>query len=289
MPVPVADTDPDTGPDDDPDPDHDLPERTPPMTRRILGVLLAIVLAAAGTAAVLAYVNAARNQVAEGQRAVKVLIAAERIPAGTSGASLQERGLVEEVVMPALSVPDDALSQVPLELHDLVLTSDLQPRQLLLRGMFGPPTRLSGGLQVPKGMLAVSVAIDVDKQVAGFVRPGSQVAIFNTYEATEDDEGESPGPGERTRTRLLLPRVEVLAVGVYNSGAVTTATGDGGRDGNTSGGSSGSGLILTVSVDQRDAERLIHATRTGQLYLALLTDSSQVEPGPGVDIRNLFP
>ncbi|HEY8453509.1 MAG: Flp pilus assembly protein CpaB [Micromonosporaceae bacterium] len=263
------------------------------MTRRILGVFLAVVLAAAGTAAVLAYVNAARNQVAEGQKAVKVLIAAERIPAGTSGASLQERGLVEEVVMPALSVPDGALSEVPPELQDLVVTSDLQPSQLLLRGMFGPPTRLSGGLQVPEGMLAVSVAIDVDKQVAGFVRPGSQVAIFNTYESAGDDEEEQPGQGPRTRTRLLLPRVEVLAVGVYNSGAVTTATGDGDGDGGgqaaTAGGSSGSGLILTVSVDQRDAERLIHATRTGQLYLALLTDSSEVKPGPGVDIRNLFP
>lgn len=256
------------------------------MTRRILGVLLAIVLAAAGTAAVLAYVNAARNQVAEGQKAVRVLIAAERIPAGTPAASLQERGLVEEVVMPALSVPDGALSQVPPELQDQVLTSDLQPSQLLLRGMFGPPTRLSGGLQVPEGMLAVSVAIDVDKQVAGFVRPGSQVAIFNTYEATDEDD---PDAAVRTRTRLLLPRVEVLAVGVYNSGAVTTATSDGEGDGDTAGGSSGSGLILTVSVNQRDAERLIHATRTGQLYLALLTDSSQVEPGSGVDIRNLFP
>lgn len=254
------------------------------MTRRILGVLLAIVLAAAGTAAVLAYVNAARNQVAEGQEAVRVLIAAERIPAGTSGASLQDRGLVEEVVMPALSVPDGALSQVPPELHDLVVTSDLQPSQLLLRGMFGPSTRLSGGLQVPEGMLAVSVAIDVDKQVAGFVRPGSQVSIFNTYEVTDADDADD---GVEARTRMLLPRVEVLAVGVYNSGAVTTATGDGTAD--TAGGSSGSGLILTVSVDQRDAERLIHATRTGQLYLALLTDSSEVEPGPGVDIRNLFP
>lgn len=253
------------------------------MTRRLLGVLLAILLAAAGTAAVLAYVNGARNQVAEGQEAVRVLIASDRIPAGTSGGSLQELELVEEVVMPALSVPDEALSEVPESLHDLVLTSDLQPSAMLLSGMFGPPTRLSGGLQVPETMLAVSVEIDVDEQVAGFVRPGAQVAIFNTYDNEDPDEAE----GELLqRTRLLLPRVEVLAVGVYNNGGVTTTAREEEDDEGESG---GSGLILTVSVDQEDAERLIHAARTGLLYLALLTDSSEVEPGPGVDGRNLFP
>jgi pilus assembly protein CpaB len=250
------------------------------MTRRILGVLLAVVLAVIGTVAVLAYVAVARTQVAEGQEAVRVLVARERIPAGTSGTSLVSRELVDEVVMPALSVPEDALSTVPEDLERLVVTSDLQPRQLLLRGMFGSPTTLSGGLAVPDKMLAVSVEIDVDQQVAGYVRPGAQVAIFNTYDVpAADREAED----EERRTRVLLPRVEVLAVGVFGEGGVTTtASGERVESG-------GSGLVLTVSVDQFDAERLIHATRTGQLYLALLTDTSEVTHGPGVDDRTLFP
>jgi pilus assembly protein CpaB len=261
------------------------------MTRRILGVLLAIVLAVLGTGAVLAYVTAARNQVAAGQEAVRVLVANQRIPAGTSGASLRDREMVDEVVVPALSVPDDALGAVPADLDTLVVTADLQPRQLVLRGMFGPPTILSGGLNVPETMLAVSVAIEVDQQVAGFVRPGSQVAIFNTYEDVDPDEATQEGSGQdNQRTRLLLPRVEVLAVGVYGAGGVTSTTARNGEaeedDGSAQG---GSGLVLTVSVDQTDAERLIHASRTGLLYLALLTDSSEVDPGPGVDIRTLFP
>jgi pilus assembly protein CpaB len=251
------------------------------MTRRIIGVLLAIVLAIAGTGLVLAYVNSAQNRVAEGQEPVRVLIASERIPAGTSGASLRERELVREVVMPRLSVPEGAMETVPEDLDSLVITADLQPHQLLLRGAFGPPTTMSGGLGVPESMLAVSVRIDVDQQVAGFVRPGSQIAIFNTYEAPEENDDPEEEVDNR-RTRLLLPRVEVLAVGVFGDGGVTTATA--GDDEQAT-----SGLILTVSVDQADAERLIHATRTGQLYLALLTDTSEIEPGPGVDIRTLFP
>lgn len=247
------------------------------MTRRLIGVLLAVILAVLGTSAVFAYVSSAQNRVAAGQEAVRVLIATERIPAGTSGATMREHELVRSVVMPALSVPEDALSTVPEDLDNLVITSDLHPQQLLMRGAFGPPATLTGGLTVPDTMLAVSVRIDVDQQVAGFVRPGAQIAIFNTYESDEIAEDV-----DNRRTRLLLPRVEVLAVGVFGDGGVTTATA---ADETTE---VPSGLILTVSVDQNDAERLIHATRTGQLYLALLTDTSEVSPGPGVDSRTLF-
>jgi pilus assembly protein CpaB len=254
------------------------------MTRRILGVMLAIVLAVVGTAAVLAYVNAVRNEVAAGQEAVRVLIAKDRIPAGTTGASLVERELVEEVVVPALSVPLDAMSTVPQELEALVVTADLRPRQLVLRGMFGPPTTFSGGLTVPENMLAVSVEIEVDQQVAGYVRPGSQIAIFNTY---ADFDPDLPEGEDNRRTRLLLPRVEVLAVGVFGDGGVTTSARNGEADPDDQ--PERAGLVLTVAVDQVDAERLIHATRTGQLYLALLSDTSEVSPGPGVSSRTMFP
>jgi hypothetical protein len=86
------------------------------------------------------------------------------------------------------------------------------------------------------------------------------VAVLNTYEIEDPDEQEAEQP---RRTRLLLPRAEVFAVGVYNDGGVTSAADEEGE-----GGSDGSGLILTVSEDQQDAELLIHATRTGLLNLA---------------------
>ena len=253
------------------------------MTRRIIGVLLAIILAIAGTGLVFLWINTAEERVAEGQEAVQVVLANERIPAGTSGARLREQELVREVVMPASSVPEGALSSIIEDLADLedqVVTSDLHPDQLLMRRAFGPPAQLTGGLAVPDTKVAVSVRIDVHQQVAGYVRPGSHIAIFNTYGSDDDDEIDEAA--DNTRTRLLLPRVEVLAVGVFGDGGVTTTTADEDEEGR-------SGLVLTVAVSQDEAERLIHASRTGQLYLALLTDTSEIEPGPGVDSRNLFP
>jgi len=239
------------------------------MTRRILGVLLAIVLAVMGTTAVLLYVSRAKNSVAAGQTAVKVLIATQRIPAGTSGESIKTKALAEEIVMPAATVPADTLTAIASELDKLVLTHDVQPRQLLLKGMFGASTKLSGGVALPEKMLALSIKTAVEEEVGGFVRPGSQVAIFVTLE---------PDAGKRI-TKLLLPRVETLAVGAYGQDAVTSSQGDNEKDKNKGTVT----LLVTLAVSQADAEKLIHAVRIGELYLALLTDSSEVRLGSGVD------
>ncbi len=259
------------------------------MTRRIIGVLLAIVLAVLGTGAVLLYVASARNSVAAGQRAVHILVAKDRIPAGTSGDRIRNGALTEDLVVPASTVPEDALSQLPTALDKLVVTADVQARQVLLRGMFGQATKLSGGLDIPEGTIAVSVAINVNQQVGGFVRPGSQVAIFDTYPAdgTGKVSSASTTAGGNRMTRVLLPRVEVIAVGTFGTDGVTSNQVQQNGDTSTQQNSGGQ-IIITVAVDQADAERLIHATATGSLYLALLTDSSDVKPDSGVDNSSLF-
>jgi pilus assembly protein CpaB len=50
---------------------------------------------------------------------VHILVAKDRIPAGTSGARIRADALVAEVVVPASTVSDDALSAVPAELDKL--------------------------------------------------------------------------------------------------------------------------------------------------------------------------
>jgi len=243
------------------------------MTRRILGVLLAIILAVIGTGAVLLYVYSAKNSVAEGQTAVKVLVAKQRIPAGTSGESIRDKSLVEEIVMPAATVPADSLNSIATELDKLVLTHDVQPRQLVLKGMFGAATRLSGGIAVPEKMLALSVKTAVEEEVGGFVRPGSQVAVFVTFATA----------GKET-TKLLLPRVETLAVGAYGQDGETSSQ----QDSDDTKPAGTVTLLVTVAVSQADAEKLVHAVRYGKIYMALLTDTSEVRPGAGVDHSTLM-
>jgi pilus assembly protein CpaB len=261
------------------------------MTRRIIGVLLAIVLAIVGTVAVLLYVKSAENSVAAGQKAVHILVAKDRIPAGTSGGRIRADALVTKVVVPASTVPDDALSEVPAELDKLVITADVQGRQVLLRGMFGQSTTLSGGLNIPEGMIAVSVAINVSQQVGGFVRPGSQIAVFDTYTADAQGRAVASGTGTDANrvTRVLLPRVSAIAVGTFGGDGVTAdqVQQNGDKTTTTQKGTGGQ-IVVTVAVTQNDAEKLIHGAQTGILYFALLTDSSDVKPGAGINGNTLF-
>jgi pilus assembly protein CpaB len=122
--------------------------------------------------------------------------------------------------------------------------------------------------------MAVTVQTGAPEQVAGYVQPGSQIAIFLTYNVVERNGGRT----SIERTRILLPRVEVLAVGTYQSTQArpssSSATGSSARTGS---------LMITVAVDQAEAERLIEGLSHGTLYLGLLTDSVDVKSGGGVD------
>lgn len=261
------------------------------MTRRILAFLVALVLAALGTAAVLVYVQRADERALADTTAVEVLVARQRIPAGTTGESIRSRGLVESLRMPAGTLPDsEALTSLPAELDKLVVTSDLQPGQLVLRRMFSASARTAGGLAIPEGLVAVSFEATVAEQVAGYVRPGSQVAVFVRYQEIDEKKGRSVGgkgsDDTISGTAVLLPKVEVIAIGSFSDGGQTTTTPVDGRaeeDGRIA-----KTVLVTVAVDTIQAAKVIHAAGADAIYLALLTDSSKVRAGDGVDSRTFL-
>lgn len=242
------------------------------MTRRILAILVAIVLGAIGTGGLLLYAATADERARSNIEAVTVAVAAKRIPLGTSGARIRAEQLVRLEQMPRMAVPSDALPDVSAELDRLVLTSTVEPGQILLSAMFNESTSVTSGLNLPDGTMAVTVETGVPEQVAGYVRPGARIAIFLTYKLLNEKLEET----SVQRTRVLLPGAEVISTGTYRP-----ANGDD-SDSSTTEQSSGS-MLVTVAVTQAEAERLIEGLHTGKLYLGLLTDSIDVTPGPGVD------
>ncbi|NUT37961.1 MAG: hypothetical protein HOV79_33355 [Hamadaea sp.] len=251
------------------------------MTRRIVGVFVAIVLAVAGTAAVFAYLVSARNSVAEGQEAVHVRVAKERIPAGTSGASIRDRELTEDIVMPKSALPADVMQDISIDFDKLVLTSDLQPRQLLLKGLFGQATKLSGGIAIPEKKLAISGKFEAEREVGGFVRPGSTIAVFSTCKLA-DKAFKQKYDTDRWQTTIVLPRMEVLAVGAYGEdGQTSVQTAEQRAQLDAQGKVT---LIVTIAASQEEATKFVHVTDLGcKLTLALLTDSSVVQVGGAID------
>lgn len=235
------------------------------MSRRLGVVVLAVLLGLIGTASVAAYVQRADARATAGEKTVTVFAARAAIPAGTTAGAAAQEGLVEQQQVPAKLAPVGALTDLT-PVNNLVAVQDIAPHQVLLSQLFGAQAQ-TGALTIPAGQMAVSVQLGDPQRVAGFLTPGSEVAIFDTY-----DEGSS---GSTTTTRLLLPRVQVIAVGPV---ALTKAQP----------GSTVASTLLTLALTQKQSEQIIQASQTGKLYFALLTSHSKVSPSGGVSDSTLF-
>lgn len=265
------------------------------MKRRIVLLCAAALLALAGTGAVLAYVAGADDRALANTRSAEVLIASGQIAKGTSFAQARADGLVTSARFPVSALPPDALATSEGIADGAVATQDVAARQILLAGTFGPATQSEdvAGLTLPAGASAVPVSMKAFtgyEAWAGWVRPGSEIAIYLTFRnRVGDTEPYVPGAGlgkgagtedasSHEVTRLLLDRVTVLAVGAGPS------TGEESGSGSSEGGSA---MILALTQEQ--SERLIMGVaREGLLYPALLTPGSKIAPSPGTLDNEIF-
>jgi len=257
------------------------------LTRRLLTIVLAIVLAVIATGAVLLYVKGADQRYIKNHTAVSVLVAKQQVPAGiTAGTALTE-GMFGLEKLPAFSVPSDAVRALTAEQKNLVLSGDVPSGELLLKPMLVTALAAHTGLAIPPGMVALSLQFCLPRDVAGYVQPGSQVAVFNTFvsgtpgSATKSCDGISVQKGVTgVHVRLVLPKVSVLAVGAAapttgTTGTTATSTSFS-QSSSTTQASSTTVMLVTVAVNQLDAEKLIHLDEVEVPYLALVTSSSNV-------------
>ena len=252
------------------------------MKRRGLTIALAVLLAVLGTTGVLVYVKHANTRALAGQRAVTVLVAKNTIPSGTSAGDAQDQGLLTTETLPAASVPADALSAVSPDIRALVTDSQLQPGQLLLRPMLVTAAQVTNGLAIPSGMVAVSILFCVPEAVAGNIHPGSQVAVFDTVitgQSNVNAQAACSGPhqwtaGDTANTKLILAKVTVLEVGPASANSQGNTQSGGTAFGGSGSSNSQNSELVTVAVNQHDAERVIQLTEDGLPYLALVDANS---------------
>lgn len=257
------------------------------MTRR-LGLLAAAVLVALlGTTAVFSYVSKVESTATAGAEMVDVLVAAARIPAGTTAEAASSAQLIQVSSMPRKSIPEGALASLDTLGTDTTV-SDVFAGEVLLRAKFAPRATQTGALTIPKGKIGMSVQLGDPQRVAGFVVPGSEVAVFVTVEQAPASAGAQAGQ----YTSLLLPRASVIAVGpsTLEQPAATDAAPAGAPPPGTAPANTEAvpTAILTLALNQVEAERLIHAASTGALYFGLLSTSSVTAPGPGVSNSTLL-
>ena len=254
------------------------------MSRRLGLLAMALVVAMLGTFAVFSYVNKVEADTLSGAEPVDVLVASQRLASGTPGAAVAAGALVELVQMPRKSVPEGALTSLD-EVGTQTLVSDVFAGEILLRAKFADQTARTGNLVIPKDKIAMSVELGDPQRVAGFVVPGSEVAIFvtiaNVAQGTDPSSPDAGGPQDETVTRLLLPRTSVIAVGPSTLRPTQPEEQPAGEDAVAK-------AVLTVAVTQAEAERLVHATQGGTLYMGLLSTTSKTAPAAGTTNSTLF-
>ena len=127
-------------------------------------------------------------------------------------------------------------------------------------------------LGIPEGKMAISVNLTDPDRVAGFVNPGSEVAIF----VTTGDSGATPPPAERRRIR----HQRCCWIGSPCSASAARRRSRR-RPPPTDGTQQTEQLprtLLTLALTQEEAQKVILASKTLDVTFALLTKDSTVRP-----------
>ncbi|MDQ1624872.1 MAG: pilus assembly protein CpaB [Actinomycetota bacterium] len=244
------------------------------MGRRTLLLVAALAVAAIGTTMVFLYVNGVNDRAIADQQPVQVLVATAPIAAGTSAQDAQSAGALEKRTVSRASAAQGALSDIS-PIADKVALAPIFVGEQILQDKFGDRTA-ANALPIPDGKLAVSVQLGDPARVAGFVEPGAEVAIFLTI---------APGRGGSGQevTRVLLPKVQVIAAGATTVvSTTTTAQGETQTEQLPK-------ALLTLAVNQSEAQKVVYGSQHGQMYFGLLTKDSKIDKSDaGVNLQNLF-
>jgi pilus assembly protein CpaB len=260
------------------------------MTRRIGLIALAVVLALVGTIAVYGYAHNADKRAVAAARSVQVVMVDKAVPAGTSWSDAVKGDYLSQERVPVNSAPSQAIGSLQAAVpDDQVATAQIAAGQIVVRQMFAKAQAATGILPIPEGKLAIAVSMSSSADVAGFVQPNSEVAIFITAKITKPDAGASPAPvagalggADLYVTKLLLPRVTVLATSQAAPADLNKASTASNNSAN------GDNLLITLALTQQQAQQVILAQQTGQLYLGLLSDTSKTAPDGGVTNVGVF-
>jgi pilus assembly protein CpaB len=254
------------------------------MNRKVIGLGLAIALAAAGTFVLVNYVRAAEDRVLAGEETVPVYIVSEAVRSGESAALLGNRITVEQV--PAKVRASGSVTSLS-QLEGQVAAVDLVPGEQLLASRFVTPEVFEDqdAIEVPAGLLEVSLSLEPERAGGGLLQPGDLVAVLASFDPFTVDEGFDESEGEfvlfsfadeqedqnarpqRTpnTTHVILHKVLVTSVQVERlpretERADAEATGvELAPTGN---------LLVTLATTASDLEKVVFGAEHGSIWLA---------------------
>ncbi len=222
------------------------------INKRLVAAIAAVVLAALGILSLVAYVNDADDRAFKGTELVPAIRVVSDVPAGTDATKLGDA--VEVVQLPKAAVPDTAVTTLD-DVAGQVTTSALVPGEVLVTGRFGASADASGessdgkGVDVPKGMQEITIKIARVRALGGTLKPGDTVGVVASYDA------------ER-QSNFAVNKVLVLSNKVVAGAGADGATDE---------------YEVGLAVMSLDAEKIVHASEFGRVYLTLQGDDAEVD------------
>jgi len=259
------------------------------MNKRLLGLVLAVGLAALGTFLLVNYVRSAEDRALAGEETVPVYVLDDAVASGESADVLADRVRVEEI---PVKVRTEGSVAALTDLTGQVAAVDLLPGEQLIAGRFITPEELEDleSVEVPEGMLEVSISLSPERAVGGQLIPGELVAFiasfapftieegpdenaelagFGSFSFTSDasDPSSTDTPTAKTpnTTHIALHKVLVTSIQVERLPRETdseTAAETGIELAPTG------NLLITLAADAPDIERMIFASEFGTIWLA---------------------
>lgn len=243
------------------------------MDRRRILIVVAAIAAALGTALVFFYVQGADKRAEDKFKAVNVLTAVKQINVGETVTAAQAAGKIELSSVSEKQVLPGALTSLE-SISNQIAQTNIYPGEQIISTKFATTAASSNALTIPKGNIAISVNLTDTARVAGFVNPGDKVVIFLNSNG---------GAGLGSFTRVLLPNVEVIAVGTTTVVSTTTTDPTGAQTTEQL-----PRTLFTLGVTQAQAQKILFAVGNGELAFGLLNKDSKINPDAGANTANLF-
>ena len=251
------------------------------MGRRTLLLISSILVAAVGTALVAIYVRGADERAEANARVVSVLVASRNIASGRSlQAELDASAFTTQNVLAREKTADvisDASQLAALADQGFVTLAPIIPGQVIQRGLFGKSAAAASDVGLAAGQMRMAVQLADPNRSAGFLVGGAHVAVFVTI-----------GSGGNQRTGLVIDDVQVLSVGAAPVQAARRTQQAAG--GTASAEDAVPTTIVSVAVNQDQAQKLILAQKAGELYFAILrpNEKGNTSQAPAT-IQSLLP
>lgn len=171
------------------------------MTYRVKNITIAVALALVAALLTSFYVTNYQRNVRQDETNVPIWVAKRDIPAGTSGADVQSKGMLEKSEIVRRSVVPGAISN-PEQVAKLVTTQPIYAGEQVSTRRFSTPSQRGIKAQLTGVQRAIAIPGNEHQLLAGTLRAGDKVDVVATFTVPEGS--------QQTVSRIVLRDVEVL-------------------------------------------------------------------------------